>query len=239
MSFRNHRTVFGFTSVRSLSVSVLLLACLAPACSTVSKANKTIDSARKAADNVSALTKNLNETLTALKAQAKTATTASPISAGKVPALPANATGSVDLTAAVAGKKGTGTADVDGSGTEEPVDVFVVDSATASPQSIRPRNRSTVDDATTFLSWQGDAESDDDGRCYLAWEHEGKAWFVIADCGASTAHVCSDDGTSASCSACDANGTCSECDEEKPLSECVVSPGAAAEEGAADDGESP
>lgn len=240
MSSRNDRNVFGHVTFGSVAVAAILFATLAPACSTVAKANKTIDSARKAADNVSALTKNLNETLTALKAQAKTATTTSPLSAAKLPALPAKATGAVDLSRSVAGKTGSASADVDGSGSNENVDVFVVDSASATEstttQSLRPRTRTTVDDATTFLSWQGDAESGDEGQCYLAWEHEGKAWFVLAECGASTAHVCSDDGTTASCAACDANGTCNECDEDKPLGECVAG-GAAADDGASADDE--
>jgi hypothetical protein len=224
------------------SAALVFLVIVSPACKTVDKVNNTIDSAKTAVDNVNALAKNFNDTLNQLKAQAKTPTTAAPISAASVPALPPRATGSVDTIKPVAGKSGSGSADVEGSGTPETVQVFEADSSTVSTQSLHALDFATSDDATTFLSWKGDAESGDEGQCYLGWEHQGKVWFIISACGANTGHVCSDDGTTATCSACNEAGGCTECDENQPLSACTVQaqePDAGAYEDAAAGGDAP
>ncbi len=203
-------------------------------CSTVGKINSTIDKAGKAADSVSQLAKNLNETITQLKSQAKTPATAAPVSQASVPTLPAQATGNVDVTKPVAAKTGSGSADVDGSGTPEMVQVFVADMSTVTMNSIHPLGITTSDEATTFLAWKGDAESGDDGQCYLGWEHAGKAWFIISACGASTGQVCGDDGDTATCAACNEAGSCTSCDTSQPLSACTA-PSEGADAGTQDD----
>jgi hypothetical protein len=204
-----------------LTVSVLLIG-LAPACKTVDKVNNTIDSAKAALDNVNQLAKNFNQTLTDLKSQAKTVGNVAPNSIAKVPALPAKATGGVDTSKPVAAKTGSGSADVDGSGSAEPIQVLEADMSTVAPASLHTLGITTSDDATTFLGWAGDAESGDAGQCYLGWEHASKVWLLIAACNASTGIVCSDDGAVATCSACNEAGDCSECDESKPLSACAA-----------------
>jgi hypothetical protein len=213
--------------------SVVFVAAIT-ACSTVGKVNKVLDSANQAAQNVAQLTKNLNDAITSLKAKATTPATTAPNAAASLPALPAKATGGVDTGKPVSAKTGSGTADVEGSGTPQDVNVTVTDAPATSTQSLHTLDLG-ADDATTFLSWKGSADDGDDGECYLAWEHGGKAWFVISKCGDTTAHVCSDDGTTATCSACNEAGTCSECDENQPLSACTVQAGEAPDGGPTDD----
>jgi uncharacterized protein YceK len=210
-----------------------LVVLLASGCSTVSKINntidkagKTLDKAGKAIDNVSQLAKGFNEALTELKAQAKSVGMVAPAAAANVPALPAMATGSVDITKAVMGKSGAGSVDVDSSGTPDAVNVFVADSQLVEPTGIRPLDFK-ADDAQTFLSWKGDAESGDEGQCYLGWEHAGKAWFIISACGAKSADVCSYDGTNLACSSCDEQGACKVCDNNQSLENCNATGGAA------------
>ncbi len=232
---RNHLAVL----VASLS-GLLLLPTATSSCSTVSKVNNTLDSAKKAADNVAALTKNFNETLNELKAQAKNATKAAPVSAAQVPALPPKVTSGVDIATPVMGKSGSGSADVEGSGKPEQVQVFEADQSTVTTAShagsLHALDFATSDDATTFLAWQGDSEQGDAGKCYLGWEHAGKVWLVIAACGGSTAHVCSDDGNTASCAACNEAGACTECDENQPLDACTAPSGGVEDAGEADGG---
>jgi hypothetical protein len=215
----------------ALSSLAPLLLCVAAGCSTVSKVNntidkagKTLDKAGKAADNIAQLAKSFDDTLKELKASAKTATTTAPAQAANVPAISAKATGNVNIATAVPGKSGTADADMDGSGTKEPVQVFTADSGQeVSPSGIRTLDFG-ADNATTFLAWKGDEESGDGGRCYLGWEASGKAWFIVAECGAATADVCSiDTNSNIECRACNAEGECNACDTDKSLSECKAS----------------
>ncbi len=203
-------------------VPVLALALVTlSACSTVSKVNKTVDKAGKALDNVSQLAKSFNDALTELKSSAKTATTASPAAAANVPALPATATGSVNVATPVAGKTGSGQADVDGSGTPETVQVFTPDASSVAPQSLHPLAGAAAE-ATTFLSWSGDAESGDEGACYLGWTDGVSDWFIIAASGEATGYVCSEAAGAVSCAACNEEGACAQCDEQQPLSACAA-----------------
>jgi hypothetical protein len=205
--------------------SALILVCLSLcACSTAKKVNAVLDNANTTAQNINTLAKNFNETLNQLKAQAKEATKAAPAASAQVPPIPPKQTGNVDITKPVDAKTGTGTADMDGNGSTEQVTVTVADQSTVSSQSIRPLDFKE-DDATEFLAWKGTEAGGDQGTCYLAWEHEDKMWIEIAACGANTAHVWSDDGSTIACSACNESGACATCDDNKALDECAAPAG--------------
>ena len=222
------------------SIGLLIIGFSSSGCGTVKKVNAVLDSANQTAQSVNQLAKNFNETLNQLKAQAKTPTTAAPVSEASVPALPAMATGGIDTTKPVSGKSGSGMADIEGSGTAEPVTVFEADAMVVATNSVHTLGIATSDDATTFLAWQGTTEAGDEGQCYLGWEHQGKVWFEIAACGGTSAQVCSDDGAAVVCSACDHAGNCTPCDETKPLSACTPSAGTdAAEPGIDHDASNP
>jgi hypothetical protein len=207
-----------------------------PACSTVSKVNATIDKAGKALDNVQKLAANFNDTLSQLKGQATKPTSQAPVASANLPQLPPQATGGANLVAPVSGKSGTATADVEGTGTPIPVQVFEADSTTSGQSAHLHLQDFTSDNATTFLAWQGAAGAPDDGQCYLGWEASGKVWFMVANCGESTAAVCSDDGTTVTCAGCDASGQCTPCDDNATLDVCASQAPAAADAGGSDDG---
>jgi hypothetical protein len=163
-------------------------------CSTISKVNQTLDGVNK-------LISNVNSAIDAVKSAASTPTTSSPSQNANAPAIPAKATGGTDITSSTSGNTGTESYDIDGDGQAETVTVFVDASG------------------VTFLSWAGDAQSDDAGICYLAWEDtSGVIWTIAAECnGAEGAFVCQESSNNVSCEACNTEGECNQCsfDEEE------------------------
>ncbi len=128
------------------SIGLLIIGFSSSGCGTVKKVNAVLDSANQTAQSVNQLAKNFNETLNQLKAQAKTPTTAAPVSEASVPALPAMATGGIDTTKPVSGKSGSGMADIEGSGTAEPVRVFEADAMVVATNSVHTLGIATSDD---------------------------------------------------------------------------------------------
>ena len=186
----------------------------ASACDTKKKVDRALDNANKLAQEYKRLGENLNKTLADIRASAKTAANQVPATTARVPALPKAVTGGVDVATQQAGKTGTATANIDGLGADENVSVFVPDAATGDSPS-------TGASPPTLVSWEGDAESEDEGVCYLAWETGTKAWFVASSCGAADGgFVCQVEGEEATCSACNVEGQCNACDLDSEDFEC-------------------
>lgn len=210
MMIKRHHVVLSFAFVSAMSLATT-------GCDTKKKADTALDNASKLMTEYQRLGKNMNDTITSLKEKAKDPVTAIPAQRAKVPPIAAKATGKVDIASERTGKGGTGTANIDGNGKEEQVASFVP--AAAEPSSTEGGNVSTQSfdsggaDGSVFVSWEGDAESEDEGVCYLAWESEGAAWFIAAPCGETTGgYVCHATETEAACSACNVAGDCTPCD---------------------------
>lgn len=156
---------------------------------------------------------NLGQTIASVKSSAITAGTVVPADLASVAHVPKAVTGTVDITAQQSGKTGEKAANVDAVGADETVSVFVPDVKTGN---------GTAATLPSFVAWKGDADSNDDGLCYLAFQ-KGASWFVVSKCGdASSAWVCQVTSTDATCNACDLTGTCTPCDMTKSsLSSCV------------------
>lgn len=210
---------------------VLAITMATPGCKAVNNVARSIS---KASESVGKLAQNLSTSITSMKKNATKATTGSPASKGGVPAFPKKVTGNVDIKTSAAGKSGTGTVDVNGDGTEEDALIYVLAAAAAETEDSGTSETNSLrilaagdESETAFLSWKGDEAGGDSGKCYLAWEHNSTAWFVISNCDSSDhAHVCSAEGDTISCSACNESGTCTECDEDQSLDECTVKDGA-------------
>lgn len=202
------KKIFGF----ALSAACVLT--LVSGCDTKKKADNTLDSVKKTSDEYRRLAQNLNATINDLRAAAKAPVNVAPASVAKAPKLPAKVTGGVDINKSVPAKQGKTAANVDGVGSNEDVTALVPDDAASAPE---------------FVSWAGDADSDDAGVCYLAWDKDGATWVVASACDESAdgAFVCQVVGEEASCSACNVEGACNACDMTQENLECTW-PGAAA-----------
>lgn len=179
-------------------------------------ANKTTKNANELIDEYKKLAKETSQTLADMRASAKTVVNTSPAKLASAPALPPKTTGGVDINASMSAKTGKSSVDVDGTGTPEDVEVLAVDDAqvtTQGPSTSAP---------SEFISWKGDAESGDEGSCYLAWSAGGQEWFVVSNCGDSSgAFVCNSDETTATCQACNTAGNCNPCDMTADDFTCV------------------
>lgn len=189
-------------------------------CDTKRKADTALDNANKLMEEYKRLGKNMNDTLTAMKESAQQQAKTSPAAVAHVPPVPAKATGGVDIAAERDGKEGTTTANVDGTGGDENVTAFVPDQ----PQQgdVQDKDFSNGGDAAVFAAWRGDAESDDDGLCYLAYDKGGSAYLVVSPCDETTgAYVCDVTNDDATCNACNVEGACTPCDMDKEDFDCT------------------
>lgn len=187
--------------VAPFAVSVFVLSsCSEPAESSASK--------RTLSAKYSEMSLSIQKTAAALKSSATTADTVVPADLGSVAHLPASVTGGIDIAEELSGKHGVKAANVDGTGEEESVTIFVPDPPTG--------GTSTSVTSPSFLAWKGS-----DGLCHLAWSR-GPSWFVMSSCGDTTgAWVCSATSEGATCEACDAAGECAPCDVEQPDFTCA------------------
>jgi hypothetical protein len=198
----------------------LAVAALSTGCDTKKKADTALDNANKLIEEYKRLGKNMNDTLTEMKNSAQQQAKASPASVAQVPPIPAKATGNVDITAERDGKKGGAQANIDGVGGDEEVTAFVPDQAAQG--GTQQKNFTNGGDAAVFAAWKGDADSDDEGLCYLAYEKSGAAYLVVSPCGEETgAYVCQVTDDAATCSACNVSGACTPCDMEKKDFDCT------------------
>lgn len=211
------RKVFSFGV--TLGAALLLTA----GCDTKKKADTALDNANKLIEEYKRLGKNMNDTITEMKNSVKEAGKVSPASMAQVPQLPAKATGSVDVAAVRDGKEGKAQANIDGVGGNETVSAFVPDGAPGQTDGgLGGQTFANGGEASVFVSWAGDKESDDEGTCYLGWEKAGTAWMVAAPCGETTgAYVCQVTDSGASCDACNVEGQCTPCDMDKQDFDCT------------------
>jgi hypothetical protein len=201
---------------RHYEVVTLGLVFAAVGCGTKRKVDDALDNANKLMLEYQRLGRNLDETITSLRASATTAANAAPAKLANVPPIAAKATGDVDVTAERAGKQGTAKANVDGVGQDEDVTAFVPDASQGDAEQQREldgKDFTSGGDAAVFAAWRGDAESEDEGVCYLAWENRGTAWLLSSKCGETKGgYVCKVTEQSAECSACNVAGDCASCD---------------------------
>jgi hypothetical protein len=135
----------------------------------------------------------------------------SPADLAEVARIPQNLIGGVDIAAEESGKIGNSNADIDAAGGEEAVTCFVPDP---------PSGTGTSASLPSYLAWRGDADSGDEGLCYLAWT-KGASWFVVSKCKDTTgAWVCQVTADEAVCNACNDAGQCSPCDMEQTSFTC-------------------
>lgn len=204
---------------RALLAAVVVIALL-PGCGTKKKLDTALDNANKLIQEYQRLGKNMNDTLTELKTSANKAAKVAPATQAQVPPIAASATGSVNVSTERDGKTGSANANVDGAGGEEQVAAFVPDVPAGGGTT--GQDFTNGGDAAVFASWKGDADSDDAGLCYLAWEKAGAAWFIVAPCGEQEGgYVCEVTESSAACSACNVAGECNACDMEKEEFDCT------------------
>lgn len=155
---------------------------------------------------------NLGQAIARAKSNATSPITLTAASFGAVAAIPKDVVGDVDLSAEQRGKSGERTIDVDAIGAEETVRVFVPDAPTSGTAATQP----------SFVAWKGDADSNDEGLCYLAWT-KGASWFVASRCGdTSSAWVCQVTSSEATCDVCDASGACAPCDMDQSTFTCAA-----------------
>ncbi|MBX3210378.1 MAG: hypothetical protein KF764_35425 [Labilithrix sp.] len=155
---------------------------------------------------------NLGQTLALLKSSATAPGPITPADLGGVARVPKNLTGGVDIAVEQSGKSGEKAANIDGTGADETVSVFVPDA---------PTGGGTAASLPSFAAWKGDAESGDVGLCYLAWT-KGASWFVASKCGDTTgAWVCQVTSSEAVCNACNTAGECAPCDLEASSFACA------------------
>ena len=211
MTYKRHSYVVSLCAIAAISF-------LAVGCDTKKKADAALDNASKLMVEYQRLGKSMNDTLASLKKQADVPIKAIPAEKAKVPPIAAKATGKVDIATPRDGKAGSGSANVDGNGKDEQVASFVPDAPASSESGDGTKTQNfegAGEDASVFVSWEGDAESDDEGVCYLAWEKGGASWFIAAPCGETTGgYVCQVTEDNAQCSACNVAGDCTPCDME-------------------------
>lgn len=155
---------------------------------------------------------NLGATMALLKSSATSPGPVTPAELGSVARVPKSLTGGLDIAIEQIGKSGDKAANIDAIGGDEMVTSFVPDPPTGSGTS-----------ATTpsFVAWKGDAESNDEGLCHLAWT-KGSSWFVTSRCGQSSgAWVCHVSSDEAVCNACNTAGECTPCDMEQRTLTCA------------------
>lgn len=194
---------------RLVVVPILVLSLALPGCS--SDEPKTTGSSTKLGDKFKQMSANLGATIARLKPSATTATDDSPADLAEVARIPPNVIGGVDIAAEQSGKIGDFSADMDGVGSEEAVTCFVPDP---------PSGTGTSASLPSYIAWRGDADSGDEGLCYLAWT-KGASWFVVSRCKDATgAWVCQVTADEAVCRACSNAGQCSPCDMEQTSFTC-------------------
>jgi hypothetical protein len=154
----------------------------------------------------------LGQTIAGLKSSAITAGTVVPAELGSVAKVPKDVTGGVDIGASQSGKSGEKATNVDGVGADEPVAIFVPDVKTGN---------GTTATLPSFVAWKGDADSDDEGLCYLGFT-KGASWLVVSKCAdASGAWVCQVTSSEATCNACNLQGACTPCDMTESKLTCA------------------
>ena len=203
------KTSAALRATLAVSLSVTLPLASLAACS--SNEGSPATPATKLSERYLGLGANLGRALARLKSSAVSASTIAPADFGSVAPIPKNLTGGVDLAAEQTGKLGEKAADIDESGSEETVAIFVPDAPTSGTAATLP----------SFAAWAGDAKSNDAGLCYLAWT-KGASWFVASKCGDSSgAWVCQVTSEEAVCNACNTAGDCAPCDLEQSSFSCT------------------
>ena len=199
-------------SFLAASISLPLLAvCFSTACSS-EDAPAPATSTRTLSEEYRRLGDNLGQAIALLKSSATAPVTMTAADFGSVAAIPKNLTGGVDLTAEQKGKTGEKASNIDAIGADETVAVLVPDA---------PTGGGTAATQPSFAAWKGDADSDDDGLCYLAWT-KGASWFVASKCGdVSGAWVCQVTSAESVCNACNTAGECAPCDMEQGNFTCA------------------
>lgn len=164
------------------------------------------------ADEYQRLGGNLGQTLAQIKSSATTAGPVTPADFASVARVPKAVTGGVDIGAEQDGKSGEKAANVDAVGGDEQVSVFVPDVKSGS---------GTTATAPSFAAWKGDADSGDNGLCYLAFA-KGASWFIVSKCGdGSGAWVCQVTSSETVCNACNTAGECATCDVSQSKLTCA------------------
>jgi hypothetical protein len=146
---------------------------------------------------------NLGQAIAQLKSSATTEGSVVPAELGGVAAIAKAKTGGVDLSAAQNGKRGERKIDIDVVGEKEDVAIFV-------PSA--PTGGGTSATLPSFVGWKGDADSGDEGLCYVGWT-KGSSWVVASPCDdTSGAWVCEISSDAVTCNACNTAGKCTPCD---------------------------
>lgn len=160
-------------------------------------------------DTVKKIGGSVGSSLDDLASEASQPQQRAPRQGSAVPELPASVTGGRDLSSPVDGSYGTSVYDVDADDVDEDVEIF------------------TDSDDVTYVAWSGDAASEDEEWCYLAWEGtENVDWMIITPChDADGAIVCElivdDEGywNEGDCLACNVDGDCDPCPLEDDFCE--------------------
>jgi hypothetical protein len=179
------------TYVASIALFASLVA--STGCETIDKVNKAIDESAKTMKEAQGFIKSMRKTADLARQSATTPVSgATPAQTASVePPKGGEKTGGVDLAAPVDGQTGQVLVDLDEDGSEEMVDVILVDSGA--------------------LYYWGSI----DGVCFVLLDDGSAVYAVFNDCEATDgAYVCVDDGSEIDCDACNVAGECEPCTEE-------------------------
>ena len=199
----------------SLALVTTLLGITTAACSSSSSSGAPSAPAvatTKLSERYQQLGGSLGRTMAGLKSSATASGATVPADLGSVAPVPKNLTGGVDIAVEQNGKTGEKAANIDETGADESVTIFVPDA---------PTGGGTAATLPSFVAWKGDAESQDAGLCYLAWS-KGASWFVASKCGDTAgAWICQVTSGETACNACNVAGECAPCDLEQGSFTCA------------------